>query len=174
MDTQLAPLDAKPVKKRSISRRIHAALDLRVREAKAWDDCAKAAGLSPAGLYKARKRTEVQQLFEEKKAQYIQEVDDMKAPHKARAMEVARDLLDNSPSHAVRARMVEFLAGESKGMNVNVGVQVNNQAPANGYEFVRPGQEIVTIRAAQDTQSGADASQGPVTIEHSPSRASSD
>ena len=116
-----------------------------------------AAGLSPAGLYKARKREEVQKLFEEKKAQYIQEIADMKAPHKARAMEVARELLDTSPSHAVRARMVEFLAGESKGMQVNVGVQVNNQAPAKGYEFVRPGQEVVTIRAATDTQSGADA-----------------
>lgn len=167
MDTQPAPISAKPIKTRSISRRIHAALDIRVREAKAWDDCAKAAGLSPAGLYKARKRNEVQQLFEEKKAQYIQEIEDMKAPHKARAMEVARDLLDNSKSDAVKARMVEFLAGESKGMQVNVGVQVNNQPPAQGYEYAHPAQEVVVIRGASDTQSGADRAQEPDTIEHS-------
>lgn len=150
MDTNPAPIDAKPVKIRTISRRIHAALDQRVRTAKPWDECAKAAGLSPAGLYKARKRNEVQQLFEEKKAQYIQEVDDLKAPHKARAMEVARDLLDNSPSHAVRARMVEFLAGESKGNSVNVAVQVNNQPAAQGYEYAHPSQEVVTIRTSKE------------------------
>ena len=149
METNPAPIEAKPVQKRPISRRIQDALNTRVRQALPWDDCARAAGLSPAGLYKARKRPDVQQMFEEKKAQYIQEVDDLKAPHKARAMEVARDLLDNSPSHAVRARMVEFLAGESKGMSVNVGVQVNNQPAAQGYEYAHPGQEVVTIRASK-------------------------
>lgn len=90
----------------------------------------------------------------------------MRAPYKARAFEVANELMQASKSDAVKARMVEFLAGEGKGMQLNVGVQVNNQAPANGYEFVRPGQEIVTIRAAQDTQSGADTSQHPDIIDH--------
>lgn len=167
MDTQPAPITAKPIKQRTISRRIHSALDIRVRKAKPWDDCAKAAGLSPAGLYKARKRAEVQQLFEEKKAAYIQEIADMKAPHKARAMEVARDLLDNSPSHAVRARMVEFLAGESKGMQVNVGVQVNNQPAAQGYEYAHPSQEVVTIRHAQEKQSNAPLIEDAEIIEQS-------
>lgn len=174
MDTQPAPIDAKPIKRRSISRKVEAALRHRVEQGTTWKAAAEAAGLSEAGIHKARLQPHVKQRLEEIKGDYIQEVEALKAPHKARAMEVARELLEGAKSEAVKARMVEFLAGESKGMSVNVGVQVNNQPPANGYEFVRPGQEVVQIRAAQDTQSGADVSQASDIIDHVPSRASSD
>ena len=52
--------------------------------------------------------------------------------------------METSKSDSVRARMVEFLAGETKGNSVNVAVQVNNQAP-QGYEYARPGQQVVEI-----------------------------
>lgn len=146
---QTAPITALPAKPRPISAKVERALQHRVRTSEAWEECAKAAGLSPAGVFKARKKIEVQQRFEEIKAEYIQEVDDMKAPHKARAIEVGRDLLDNSKSEAVRARMVEFFAGESHKNNVNVAVQVNNGPAVQGYEYAHPSQEVVTIRAAK-------------------------
>lgn len=166
MDTQTKHIPAKPVKHRPVSRKVTAALHKRVYEALSWDDCAKAVGLSPSGIHKARLNPEVKALFQEIKAQYVQQVEDMKAPHKARAFEVARDLLDNSTSDAVKARMVEFFAGESRGTSINVGVSVNNQPSAPGYEYVLPGQEVVTLRRATDTQSGAHRAQDPDIIEH--------
>lgn len=86
--------------------------------------------------------------LEEIKGEYVQEVEAMRAPYKARAFEVALDLMNASKSDAVKARMVEFLAGERQGNNVNVAVQVNNQPAAQGYEYADPRQEVVTIRAA--------------------------
>tara|TARA_R110000851_G_scaffold308778_1_gene467882 strand:+ start:19316 stop:19774 length:459 start_codon:yes stop_codon:yes gene_type:complete len=148
MDTQITTPDAQPIKRRAISRKVRAALSYRVRDLLPWDDCARAAGLSPAGLYKARLKEEVKQLLEEIKGEYVQEVEKMRAPYKARAFEVANELMQASKSDAVKARMVEFLAGESKGNNVNVAVQVNNAPAAQGYEYADPRQEVVTLRAA--------------------------
>lgn len=166
MDTQTPALNPERTTKRRISKKVRAALIMRVKELKSWKECAEAAGLSEAGIHKARKQIHVQQALEEIKGEYVQEVEALKAPYKARAFEVGHDLMENSKSDAVRARMVEFFAGESKGMQVNVGVQVNNQPAAQGYEYAHPHQEVVTIRRAQDTQSGADTSQDPVIIDH--------
>lgn len=155
MNKQPDIIDAQPVKQykpRAISRKVRAALSYRVRDLLPWDDCARAAGLSPAGLYKARLRKEVQQLLEEIKGEYVQEVEAMRAPYKARAFEVARELMEASKSDAVKARMVEFLAGESKGNSVNVAVQVNNAPAAQGYEYAHPSQEVVTIRTGKDAE----------------------
>ena len=170
MDTQPAPITARAIKQRkprTVSRKVRTALAHRVRDLLPWDDCARAVGLSPAGLYKARLRDEVKQLHEEIKAEYVQEVEAMRAPYKARAFEVANELMQASKSDAVRARMVEFLAGESKGNSVNVAVQVNNQPAAQGYEYAHPQQEVVTIRRASDKQSSADHVQDAVIVEQS-------
>jgi len=160
---------AKPPQRR-VSAKVRRALEIRVHEGKAWREAAQAAGLSEAGIHKARRAAHVQQLLEEIKADYIQAVDDLKAPHKARAMEVARDLLDNSKSDAVKARMVEFLAGESKGQTINVGVSVGSGPPAQGYEYVHPSQEVVVIRGRSDNQSGAPTVDDADIIEQSPKR----
>ncbi|WP_188477278.1 hypothetical protein [Primorskyibacter flagellatus] len=120
-----------------------------------WDDAAKAAGLSPAGVYKARLRDEVKARLLEIQSEYVQEVEALKAPHKARALEVGRELMDTAKSEAVRARMVEFFAGERSGPTVNVQINNNNSGP-RGYEYARPGQEVVTLRPARrDGQSPA-------------------
>jgi hypothetical protein len=155
MDTQTSITAPKQRKPRTISKKVRTALAHRVRDLLPWDDCARAVGLSPAGLYKARLREEVKQLHEEIKAEYVQEVEAMRAPYKARAFEVANELMQASKSDAVRARMVEFLAGESKGGGVNVAVQVNNQPAAKGYEYAHPSQEVVVIRTSTDNQSDA-------------------
>lgn len=147
-----------PIRKRRVSAKVRQALSLRLREALPWAECAERAGMSEAGLHKARNQPHVKALFKEMEGQYIQEVEALKAPHKARALEVARHLLDNSTSDTVKARMVEFFAGEPKGAGVNVAVQVNNHQPADGYEYVRPGQ-VVEIVDAVDTTSPVQSGQ---------------
>ena len=137
---------------RRISAKVRHALTARVKDGLTWIEAAKAAGLSEAGIHKARKSQHVKALYEEIKGEYIQEVDALKAPFKAQALLVARDLMRESKSDAVKARMVEFLAGEGKGNAVNVAVQVNNHM-ANGYEYVRPGAQIVDITPAPDSPS---------------------
>ena len=139
--------------KRRISAKVRSALITRVKERLSWIDCAKRAGLSEAGIHKARKQPHVIEEYERIKAEYVQEVEEMRAPYKARAFEVALELLEKSKSDAVRARMVEFLAGEGKAGGVNVAVQVNNN-PAQGYEYAHPNQQVVVIRDADgDTKS---------------------
>lgn len=105
-----------------------------------------------SSIFKAIKQPHVRALMLTMKEEYIQEVEELEKVHKARALEVARELMDESKSDAVKARMVEFLRGGTKGNGVNVAVQVNNQAPT-GYEYARPDQEVVVIR---DANSGSE------------------
>lgn len=149
--SQNAITPAKPRKLVAPTRKLKHALRLRVEDNKSWDDCARAAGLSPAGLHKARKRQNVIELYEQMKTTYIQEIEDLKRPWAARALAVAADLMDNAQSETVRARMVEFFAGEKRGPAV--AVQINTAKsetkaagqPMRGYEYLRPGQELVRI-----------------------------
>lgn len=100
--------------------------------------------MSEAGIHKARLKQHVQDLQTELEIQYIQQVEAQKAPIKARAIEIGQQLMRSAKSEAVRARMVEFFAGERSQPLVNVAVQVNNRAP-DGYEFVRPGQRVEVV-----------------------------
>ncbi|MBT9385483.1 hypothetical protein KM176_16535 [Pseudooceanicola sp. CBS1P-1] len=127
------------------------ALELKVETAKPWADCAREAGMSEAGIHKARKQPHVQALFDDIKAQYVQRIETMKKVHEARALEVARELLDQTDNKQVRARMVEFLRREPAGPAV--AVQINNGG-AGGYEFVRPGSRVVEISVSSDDGSG--------------------
>ena len=116
--------------------------------------------MAQSSLFKAIKQPHVAALYIQMKDEYIQEVEALEATHKARALEVARELLDDGSTDTVKARMVEFFRGERGKPGVNVAVQVNNQAP-QGYEYVRPGQEVVKIISAEDTQSPAPDEQEP-------------
>jgi len=146
-----------PTMKRRISARVRDAVRLRVEKGYKCEDAARAAGLSSAGYYKAMNQPHVRAYAEALKMAYIERIQADKAILRAEALEVARDLLHNSPSDQVKARMVEFLAGEAKS-GASVNVQINNNS--GGYEFVRPGQQIVEIRATLDSVSGDDQSQG--------------
>ncbi|WP_065321767.1 hypothetical protein [Tritonibacter mobilis] len=139
-------------KKRRINPAIREAFSIQIKEGKTWKDAAEAAGLSETGLHKARQKPHIQQLYEQMKIEYVQAVEEMRAPYKARAFEHAAHLMANAKSEAVQARMVEFLAGERKGNAVNVAVQVNNHP--QGYEYARPDQQVVVIRdSVGDTKS---------------------
>lgn len=149
MDTQTPSKDAQPPAKRRIPPSIRKAISLYITTGMSKAEAAERSSITPGHLYNYLMRPHVKQFEEEKKGEFIQGIDAMRAPYKAQAFEVARDLMHNASSENVRMRAVEFLAGESKGMSINVGVQVNNQAPAKGYEYAHPNQEVVTIRQAE-------------------------
>lgn len=132
--------------KRRVSARMRKVLTLRVEKAYTWEICAQQAQISPAAIYKGLKQPHVIALFEELKVQYIQRLESLEGMHKARALEVAREIVDKGKTDNARMRAVEFLrGGASKG---GVNVQINNVTHSKAYEFARPGQEVVTIRAA--------------------------
>lgn len=148
-----------PIKQR-ISPKIREAIRIKVAEDLPWDECARRAGLSEAGIHKARKRPAVQELEQAEKLAFIQKVDRNKAIRRARALEHAEYLMKHSSSDAVQARMVEFLAGETR-QSPSVTVNVNQNA-GSGYEFVRPGQVVEIIDAevvTPDSQSEAQTDQ---------------
>ncbi|MFV1593288.1 hypothetical protein VWZ88_12570 [Phaeobacter sp. JH20_36] len=148
---------ATPAKPR-ISKKLRAAIDLYTTQRITKQSAAEQVGLAPSYLYSSLNKPHVRDYEQERFAQYIQDIEELKAPYKAEAFETAAELMRTAKSEAVRARMVEFLAGERKGNAVNVAVQVNNQAPT-GYEYARPDQEVVVIRAGGDTQSPAEDSE---------------
>jgi hypothetical protein len=121
-------------RKRRISDRVRHAVTLRVEKGLTGEEAAKLAGLSPAGFWKAWKQPHVQNLYSDLKAAYIHRVMDRRELLRAKALIEAERLLEHADSEAVRAKMVEFLAGEARGPAVSVTV---NQAPS-GYQYRRP------------------------------------
>lgn len=142
------PAPAKP----RISKKVRAAIDLYTTQRITKQKAAEQVGLAPSYLYASLSKPHIRDYEQERFAQYIQEIEDLKAPYKAEAFETAAELMRDAKSEAVRARMVEFLAGERKGNAVNVAVQVNNHP--QGYEYARPDQQVVVIRdSVGDTKS---------------------
>lgn len=116
----------------------------------------KKAGVSEAGYHKAMLRPAVIAHFEAVQAQFIQTIERRRAGYKARAYEVAAELMERGKNEATRMRAVEFFAGEGKvGTQVNVALSVN----PGGYEFVKPGQQVVEIVPSQDSASSEQSSQ---------------
>ena len=152
-----AKASAKPAKrtyKRRVSAKVRHALTIRVKEGKTWIDAARAAGLSEAGIHKARKQQHVQEEYERIKQDYVAQIEKLEAVHKARALEVARELLDQTENKQIRARMVEFLRREQP--QAGPIVQINQQFNG-GYEFVPRGAKVVDIqRSTDDTSADAE------------------
>ena len=127
-----------------LSTKLRNAIDLHVRGGKTIKDACATAGMSTAGYHKAMKRPAVTDYLEEVQQRFVTEVESSKAVYKARALEVALDLMLNAKSETIKARMVEFLAGDGKGPQVAVHVDARRQEP-KGYQFLRPGQQVVEI-----------------------------
>lgn len=105
------------------------------------DACAKA-GVSRAAWYKAMKRPEVQEAIRAMRRDFIEAADAKKAFLKIKALEVAFDLMMNSKSEAIRARMVEFFAADAKVSPVAVHIDARQASVPQGYVYKRPGQVI--------------------------------
>lgn len=139
-----------PVYKRRVSTKVRKALNTRLRHRLPWAECAQRAGITEAAIHKARKQPHVQALWEQLKAQYIKEAEELEPVLKAHALHVAGELLDQKESLPVRARMVEFLRREPPGPAV--AVQINANAGGD-YTYPRPGSLVVEITPPPDTKS---------------------
>jgi hypothetical protein len=130
------------------------AIDLRVKQNLTILEACNRAGISEAGWHKAMKRQSVQAYLQAVQLQYIQDVDARRAHYKARAFEVAAELMETAQSESVRMRAVEFFAGEAKAPAVQV--QVNTGS--SGYTYRRP----------PDRASGGDSVQDAEIIDDRP------
>lgn len=144
MTAQTPASTTKAPKKRRISAAVKKAIDLRTRKGLMWQDAAKRAGISYQAVYKARQMKHVQEYEQQQKRKYIQDLESLSEIHKARALEVARELMDQKDDKNVRARMVEFFRREPKSAGVSVTV-TNNVTHGNGYEYLPPGAHMVEI-----------------------------
>jgi hypothetical protein len=145
---------ALPRPKSRISARVRVAVEARARNGLSLAEAAKLAGLSRQGLIKALKRPEVAALLAEEMENVTQDFAGLRQVARVEALEVARRLLQESKDESIRLRMAQvLLAAEGKG---DAAVVVNVDArQGGGYEYVRPGQQVVEIQgraedAAQD------------------------
>lgn len=129
------------------------AIALVAKEGLSQSEAARRAGLHFVTLSKALKKPHVREAMEAMKLDAIANIEALKGTYKALALEHARYLLTNAKSEAVQARMVEFLAGEAR-PGTQVNVQINNDR--GGYEYARPGQQVVEIRGADDQSDALD------------------
>lgn len=97
-----------------MSQKLRNAIQLHETEGLSVTDACTKAGVSRAAWYKAMKRPAVQDLVRDMRRDFIQTADAKKAFLKVKALEVAFDLMLNSRSEAIRARMVEFFAADAK------------------------------------------------------------
>lgn len=149
------PLD-RPATPR-MSAKVRKAISLIATEGKTQREAARQAGMNESALSRALAREGVSEYLEQRKALFCQEVDSLKGQARRVAILTAMDLMENAKSEAVRMRAVEFFAGETKpGTAVNVTVNAGGQ----GYEYVSPGQKLVDITPADDSQSGAQGEDG--------------
>lgn len=123
------------------------AIGLRIRRGMTISAACDAAGISTAGYFKAQKRPAVRDHYETEMARYISEIESLRASAKARALEVALDLMENAKSETVRARMAEFLVSEGKAPQVAVHIDARPQM--GGYEYVPPGSRLVDVKCGQ-------------------------
>jgi len=142
------------------SPKLRNAIKLRVEQGITITAACLRAGISEAGWHKAMLRPAVRDLYEMTELQFIQTIERRRKGYKARAVEVAADIMERGTSEAARMRAVEFFAGEAR---LGAQVQVNIGATSGGYEFLRPGQRIVDITpsdgTALDSPSSADIAQ---------------
>ena len=125
------------------------AIDLRVKQGMTIVAACETAGMSPQGFHKAMKRAAVRDYLQTVKLEFVASVEGNKATYKARAFEVGMDLMMNSKSETVRARMVEFFASDGKVSPVSVHIDTRQ---TRGYEYAHPSQEVVTITPNADCE----------------------
>lgn len=124
-----------PTRPARLSHKLQEAIRLTVVEGLSIVDACKRTGLSRQGYHKAIKRPAVRDYLQDVQRRFVADVDVKRAYLKARAFDVALDLMLNSKSEAIRARMVEFLASDAKVSPVAVNIDVRQPEPHFGYTY---------------------------------------
>jgi len=132
----LPPLPAR------LSAKLRAAIEAHVTQGLSIAAACEKAGMSRAGYHKAMQRPVVRDHMETVQSRFVGDVRAKRALYQARALEVALDLMLNSKSEAIRARMVEFLASDAKVSPVAVHVDARQETPFLGYRLVRPSETL--------------------------------
>lgn len=128
-----------PPPKPRISDKIRKAVHLMARNGLSQTAAAEMAGLSRQGLGKALKRPEVWTLVQEARANLITEATHLREIGRVAALETGLELMLNSTDEKIRARMVEFFAGDGKTAAVAVHIDARQEmAPVTGYRYTRP------------------------------------
>lgn len=149
--TKLADIPPRPSR---ISPRVRAAVGFRVRENLSIANAAEKAGLSRNGFAKALKRTVVQDLIRDEQERMAQDVNHLRAVARHRALEVAREILENGSENA-KLRVIDLFLREGKAATeVNVSVDAR-QTDRGGYEYVRPGQRLVEVLEPESASGAA-------------------
>lgn len=130
-----------PSRKR-ISANMRKAMTLRIEKGLTIGEACKLASISEAAWHKNLKQPHVVAVYEAIRARYVGAVEELRARHKARAIEVAAELMETAKSESVRMRAVEFFASEAR---PGVVVNVSQEAKSGVYAYPKPGQRIVTI-----------------------------
>lgn len=142
--TNLTEIPSRPMRIRAALRH---AIDLRVKHGKTIATACEEAGMSPQGYHKAMKRPAVRDYLQTVQLEFVASVEADKSMYKARAFEIGMELMLNSKSETVRARMVEFFASDGKVSPVSVHIDARQ---TRGYEYANPNQEVVEIRPSKD------------------------
>lgn len=121
-----------------ISAKLRRAIDIIALEGQTQVKAAQRAGMHETSLSIALKKPHVRAYLDERKALAAMEADSLRGIARTLAIQTGIDLMQTSPSHAVRAKMVEFFAGEARGSAVNVQI---NTGPAEGYIYRKPASE---------------------------------
>lgn len=132
-----------PTRPARMSSKLKEAIRLRVEDGVTINIACAKAGISPQGWFKAMKRPHVRDFLADMQAKFVASADAKRSHLKAQAIEVARDLLMNSKSEAIRARMVEFILADAKVSPV--AVHIDARQDRGGYEYARPGAQVVEI-----------------------------
>lgn len=136
-----------PKRPARLSAKLRCAVVVLVEEGATITAAAERAGLTRQGLTKALKRSEVREHMQAEQARFVAETDAKRALYKARALDVALDLLLNAKSESVRARMAEFLASDGKVSPVAVHIDARQ---VGGYQYRRPGEAVEISDTASD------------------------
>lgn len=92
-------------------------------------------GMNETSLSRALQKPHIAAYVEYLKAQAVIDAAGLKEQARTMAIRVGIDLMHRAQSEAVKARMVEFFAGEPRGPSVAVQVNVPQ---AQGYSYTRP------------------------------------
>jgi hypothetical protein len=113
----------------------------RVEEGLSIEAACEKAGMSRQSWYRSMKRPEVRDLLADAQQQFIASSEGKRAYLRALALDHALDLMLNSKSESIRARMIEFLASDAKVSPVAVHIDARSpQAGFDGYSYPRPDQ----------------------------------
>lgn len=151
-----ADAGAKPARKKPrMARKLSAALDMLANEGVTQVQAAKRSGMNYSALSRALQRPEVRQELETRQALFAGEARNLKGIAQTLAYRTGITLMQTSPDHRVRAKMVELFAGETKAPSP-ITVQTNVFTPgANGYEYLPPGAQIVDITPVEQGSEGS-------------------